>query len=94
MGEAIAIDFVRMDGLDGFPFAAAKMGALLLSRHDEVDEGWLWSQAIDLCGEAECEAALLQAGATDPSIEAYRLEAIANKAATARANSKSETLRT
>lgn len=80
MGEAIALDFVRMDGLKGLLFAAEKLGALLLSSGDEVDEGWLWSQVIELCGEEEAKAALLQAGATNPQIESYRVRALANRA--------------
>lgn len=76
MGEAIAIDFVRLDGLKGFLFAAAKIGALLISRPDEVDEGWLWSQAVEICGEQDAKTALIQAGTIDPCIEAYRLRAV------------------
>ena len=40
-GEAIAIDFLRMDGVKGLIFAATKIGALLLSGAAEVDEGAL-----------------------------------------------------
>ena len=76
MGEAIAIDFVRLDGLQGFLFAASKIGALLISKPDEVDEGWLWMQAVEICGEQEARTALSEAGATDPNIEAYRLRAV------------------
>jgi hypothetical protein len=79
MGEAIAIDFVRLDGLKGFLFAAAKLGALMISRPNEVDEGWLWSQAIEICGEDNVKAALSQAAATDPGVEAYRLAAVAHE---------------
>jgi hypothetical protein len=76
MGEAIAIDFVRLDGLQGFLFAASKIGALLISKPDEVDEGWLWMQAVEICGEQEARTALSKAGVTDPNIEAYRLRAV------------------
>ncbi len=76
-GEAIAIDFLRMDGLNGLVFAAAKIGTLLMSNPDEVDQGWLWSQAVDTCGEAEVLSALSEAGASDPGVEAYRLAAMA-----------------
>ena len=87
-GEAIGIDFVRMDGLSGLLFAADKIGALLLSRGDEVDEGWLWSQAIELCGQEEAETALREAGAINHRIEAYRVRALASRSA----ETKSETI--
>ena len=78
MGEDIAIDFVRLDGLKGLLFAAEKIGALLSSKPDEVDEGWLWSQATEICGEQETMAALIQAGKANPDIETYRLTAERN----------------
>lgn len=77
-GEAIAIDFLRMDGVKGLVFAAAKIGALLMSNPDEVDEGWLWSQAVEVCGEDNASAALSEAGSSDPRVEAYRLAATAH----------------
>jgi hypothetical protein len=92
MGEAIAIDFVRMDGLNGLCFVANKIGALLISRGDEVDEGWLWSQAVELCGEEEAKIALLEAGASNPQIEAYRVRALANRAATSSTAGESESI--
>lgn len=76
-GEAIAIDFVRMDGLSGLIFAAAKIGALLMSKPDEVDQGWLWSQAVQICGEEKAKEALSQASLTDPRVEAYLFAALA-----------------
>lgn len=79
LGEAIAIDFVRMDGLEGFLFAAAKIGELLITKPGEVDEGWLWMQAKEICGEEEARKSLSQAGVADPRIEAYRLTAIAGE---------------
>jgi hypothetical protein len=87
MGEAIAIDFVRMDGLKGLLFAAAKIGALLMSKPDEVDEGWLWCQAVEICGEDKATSALSEAGSTDPRVEAYRLAAMAGTQS-GRGNSK------
>jgi len=80
MGEAVAIDFVRMDGLKGLLFAAAKIGALLISKPNEMDGGWLWMQAREICGEQEATTALCQAGAIDPRVEAYRLAAVAGEA--------------
>ncbi len=76
MGEAIAVAFVQLDGLSGFLFAAAKIGALLRSRPDEVDEGWLWMQAVEICSEKKARAALSQDAPTDPNIEAYKLRAV------------------
>ena len=70
-GEAIAIDFLRMDGVKGLIFAAAKIGALLMSNPEEVDEGWLWSQAVEICGEDKASAALSEAGCSDPRVEVY-----------------------
>jgi hypothetical protein len=80
MGEGIAINFVQMDGVDGFLFAAAKVGALSASKPDEVDQGWLWMNAKESLGEQEARAALSQAAATDPRIGAYRLAAEADEA--------------
>jgi hypothetical protein len=77
-GEDIAIDFVRMDGLNGLIFAAAKIGALLMSKPDEVDQGWLWSRAVEICGEEKARKALAEAASSDPRVEAYRLAARAS----------------
>ncbi len=77
-GEAIAIDFLRMDGVKGLIFAAAKIGALLMSNPEEVDEGWLWSQAVEICGEDKASAALSEAGSSDARVEAYRRAAAAS----------------
>lgn len=81
-GEAIAIAFLRMDGVKGLVFGAAKIGALLMSNPDEVDEGWLWSQAVEVCGEAKATAALSEAGSSDPRVEAYRRFAVASSSRT------------
>jgi len=77
-GEAIAIDFLRMDGVRGLVFGAAKIGALLMSNPDEVDEGWLWSAAVELCGEDKALAALSEAGSSNPRVETYRRFAAAS----------------
>src|ERR1035438_8763054 len=60
-----------MDGVKGLIFAAAKIGALLMSNPEEVDEGWLWSQAVEICGEDKASAALSEAGCSDPRVEVY-----------------------
>jgi hypothetical protein len=86
-GEAIAIDFLRMDGVKGLIFAASKIGALLMSNPEEVDEGWLWSQAVEICGEDKVSAALAEAGSSDPRVEAYR-RAVAASAQRGSSNSK------
>ena len=78
-GEAIAIDFLRMDGVQGLIFAATKIGALLMSNPEEVDQGWLWSEAVEICGEDKAMAALSEAGSSDPRVEAYR-RAVADSA--------------
>lgn len=85
-GEAIAIDFLRMDGVKGFIFGAAKIGALLMSNPEEVDEGWLWSQAVEICGEDKASAALAETGSSDPRVEAYR-RAVADSAQRGSSNS-------
>ncbi len=43
MGEHIGIDFLKMDGIKGLLFVADKIGALLMAKPEEVDEGYLWS---------------------------------------------------
>ena len=42
-GEAIAIEFLQMDGIDGLVFAIEKIGALLTTTTEKVDLGWLLS---------------------------------------------------
>jgi hypothetical protein len=75
-GESIAINFVQLDGLKGFLFAASKLGSLFLSNPDAtVDGNWLLSQSVEICGEQETITALLHASSTDPEIDAYRLKA-------------------
>ena len=91
MGEDIAVDFITLDGLKGFLFAAAKIGALLIYKPEEVDEGWLWSQAIDQCGEQAARIALRGAGVADPRFESYRQKALAAKPETNAKETKSLT---
>jgi hypothetical protein len=86
-GEAIAIDFLRMDGVNGLIFAATKIGALLMTNPEEVDEGWLWAQAVEICGEDAASAALSEAGSSDPRVDAYR-RAVAASAPRGSSNSK------
>lgn len=71
LGEAIGTEFVLLDGVTGFLFAAEKTGALLISCGEEVDEGFLWSVAMQALGEDRARRALSAAAATDARIEAY-----------------------
>jgi hypothetical protein len=71
MAELIAIDFLHLDGIQGLLFAAEKMGALLV-RPKEVDQGYLLSRSLEICGEQATWDALREAGATNPRIEKYR----------------------
>jgi hypothetical protein len=73
MGELIGIDFLKLDGIKGLLFVAEKMGALLMEKSEEVDEGYLLSQSLEICGEQATWDALREAGATNRSIEKYRL---------------------
>lgn len=75
MGEHIGIDFLMMDGIKGLLFVAEKIGALLNVKPAEVDEGFLLSQSLEICGEQSTWDALHDAGATKPCIEKYRLVA-------------------
>jgi hypothetical protein len=79
MGEGIGINFVQMDGIEGLLFAAEKMGALLMVKPEGVDVGWLLSHSINEFGEQKVRDALTKAGAQNPRIEAYRLEAEARE---------------
>jgi hypothetical protein len=72
-GEAIAIEFLQMDGIDGLLFASEKIGALLAATTEKVDLGWLLSVARETLGEQETRDILQKAGAENPRIETYRL---------------------
>ncbi len=72
-GEAIAIDFLEMDGIKGLLFVAEKIGALLMSTTEEVDLGWLLSASKEKLGEQLTQEALQKVGGENPRIEAYRL---------------------
>ncbi len=72
-GEAIAIEFLQLDGIDGLLFASEKIGALMMAKTEKVDLGWLMSAAKETFGEQEAREALRKAGAGNPRIEAYRL---------------------
>jgi hypothetical protein len=78
-GEGIGINFVQMDGIEGLLFVAEKIGALLMVKPEGVDVGWLLSYSIDKFDEQETWEALQKAGAQNPRVEAYRLEAKARR---------------
>lgn len=80
MAESMAADFVEMDGMAGFLFAAEKIGALLLVQPDEVDEGFLLGHATEVLGEETVISALQEAGRRNAAVEAYRRTAEANRA--------------
>jgi len=90
MGEAIAIKFLQMDGINGLLFAAEKIGALLMARPEKVDLGWLLSVSTRTLGEQQTWDALRQAGAENPRIEAFRLAAEADRDRSQEYSRKSE----
>lgn len=71
-GESIGIEFVEGDGIPGLLFVAEKMGALLLTKPDGVDLGWVISQSKEAVGEEATWDALRDAGRENPQIEAFR----------------------
>lgn len=75
MGEGIGIDFVRLDGMSGFLFAAEKMGELWLSGTPDVDEGWLFDDTIARFEEEVTLEALRRAAPGNAGLGAY-LEAV------------------
>ena len=75
MVEETGIDFTRMDGLEGFLFAADKVGALLITKPHEVDQGSLLWHTIETFGEEQTLGVLRKTGETNPRVEAYRLAA-------------------
>jgi hypothetical protein len=80
MGEALGINFLQMDGIKGLLFVAEKMGALLLERPEEVDEGFLHSQSVEICGEQATWEALNDAARSNVFIEKYKSVAAKSRA--------------
>jgi hypothetical protein len=70
MAESIAVDFLQMDGMKGFLFAAQKVGELLLAMED-VDAGFLWGKAAEAFGEAEALRGLRSASEASDAVRAY-----------------------
>jgi hypothetical protein len=79
MGEFIGIEFLSMDGIKGLLFVAEKIGALLMEKPEDVDQGYLLSQSFEICGEQATWDALREAGTANPLIERYRLAAEATQ---------------
>jgi hypothetical protein len=78
--EEMGIDLVDLDGLDGFLFAAAKLGELLINKTSlAVKDSWLLAHAIETLGEMQTLDALKEGGKTNPRVEAYRVAAEAGK---------------
>ena len=76
-GECIAAEFVDMDGLKGFLFAARQIGRLLQSpQANLVDFGQLLFHGRETLGEETVTSALASGGVTDPALETYRLRAV------------------
>jgi len=69
--EAIAIDFLNLDGTAGFLFAVEKLGKLLLDKPRNLDLGWLMSVATESLGEQEVWNSLREEAARNPYIRAY-----------------------
>ena len=69
LAEETCIDFLRMDGLDGFLFAAGMMGKLLTTNAGEVNEGRLFYHATETFGEQEAFDALRKAGEMNEWVE-------------------------
>jgi hypothetical protein len=82
--EETGIDFVRMDGMDGFLFAARKVGELI-AKPGRVNGGHLIWHATETLGEEQALSALRKAGETDPRVGAYRLAVEASREAERRA---------
>lgn len=72
-GVHIALDFVNIDGLNGLLFVAGKLGGLMQTSNPELDVDWLVSRSIEQLGESEVRAALIEASASDPRVDAFRL---------------------
>ncbi|HYP13468.1 MAG TPA: hypothetical protein VEQ63_06070, partial [Bryobacteraceae bacterium] len=93
MVEETAIDFVRMDGIDGLLFAAEREGALLRTNPTDVDEGHLLSHAVESFGEEQTLYALRWAAEMNPNIAAYVSAAESHRATMAAHRSKSREVR-
>jgi hypothetical protein len=93
MVEETAIDFVRMDGIVGLLLAAEREGALLRANPTAVDEGHLFSYAVETLGEERALHALRCAAQTSPNVASYLSTAEAHRAMLATRGSRSTEVR-
>jgi hypothetical protein len=70
-GDGIAIEFMNLDGMEGFIFAVEKMGQLLSDNPKNVDLGWLMSVATECLGEQEAWDALRNEAARNQFVQVY-----------------------
>lgn len=73
MADQTVVDFVRMDGIDGFLFVADKLGELLITKQIKWLTAEILSAAIEVLGEEQTLAALRKARETNQRVEAYRV---------------------
>jgi hypothetical protein len=71
MGDGIAIDFMNLDGMEGFLFAVEKLGKLVSDSPKHVDLGWLMSAATEYLGEQEAWDALRGEAERNPFVQVY-----------------------
>jgi len=71
MGEAIAIEFMNLDGIAGFLFAVEKIGKLLSGEPKNVDFGWLMSSATEYLGEQNTFDCLREEAKQNPLVQVY-----------------------
>jgi hypothetical protein len=71
MGEAIAIDFMNLDGMGGFLFAVERLGKLLSGNPKHVDLGWLMSAAAEHFGEQGAWGGLRREASRNPLVQTY-----------------------
>ena len=79
MGETIGGMFTELAGIDGFLFAAEKIGNSMLPGREEPRLGELIYSADERINEVQMTQALLEAGKLNAGIEAYRLKVLAKK---------------
>jgi hypothetical protein len=73
-GDGIAIEFMNLDGMEGFLFAVQKMGHLLSGKPKHVDLGWLMSVATECLGEQEAWEGLRNKAAKNKFVQVYLSE--------------------
>lgn len=71
MGDGIAIEFMNLDGMDGWLFAVEKLGMLLSGNPAHADLGWLMSNATEYLGEQTVYARLREEAKQNPFVQVY-----------------------